>query len=132
MNFQDDPFDPVAFYSDDPILQSTVPAPAEVEAVDSAISISSGTSLRRSVRPKPAAESLISSPPAIKFYESTVVRKSKTTRSKLKVLPTAILKSEDPQPPLPPSQTTDSKNQILKLRISSSSQSSKENLSEKR
>ncbi len=131
MNFQDDPFDPVAFYSDDPILQPTVTAPAEVEAVDSAMSISSGTSLRRSVRPKPAAEALISSPPAIKFYESTVVRKSKTTRSKLKVPPTAILKSEDLQPP-PPSQPTDPKNQILKLRISSSSQSSKENLSEKR
>lgn len=37
---------------------------------------SSSSNLRRSIRPKPPPESLISSPPAIKFYESTVIRKS--------------------------------------------------------
>lgn len=39
-------------------------------------STENSSNLRRSGRPKPAAESLLSSPPAIKFYESTVIRKS--------------------------------------------------------
>lgn len=123
MNQKDDPFDPVAFYSDDPLppSSSTTADPLMIPTTAAAAS-----TLRRSVRPKPAAEALISSPPAIKFYESTVVRKSK---NKLKT-PVATLTEE--------SSTTDSftsKNQILKLRLSSTStsaQSSKENISEKR
>lgn len=44
-------------------------------------SLHDNVTVRRSIRPKPPVESLMSSPPAIKFYESTVIRKSTTERS---------------------------------------------------
>jgi hypothetical protein len=106
----DDHFDPLDFYSNDGSDQ--VPS-ADMTAVNkntennfiinnniSSVSKSqtkvqvqaSNANLRRSGRPKPAAESLISSPPAIKFYESTVIRK--TSKSSSTTTTTASRSSE--------------------------------------
>lgn len=96
----DDHFDPVDFYYNDPLngdqVTSTINNIATEESTENIINnqpINSNndhsftrknhtsdepSNLRRSGRPKPAAESLISSPPAIKFYKSTVIRKSKS------------------------------------------------------
>ena len=96
--------------------------------------ISSG--VRRSIRPKPASEALISTPPAIKFYESTIIRTKSTTAKPLKLK----MNSSKAANSLVDSKTSEinekdasasSNSKILKLRLSSSdssiNSSSKEN-----
>ena len=71
-------------------------------------STNTNLSLRRSGRPKPAADSLISSPPAIKFYESTVIRKTEKA-SRPSSRSAAKNKSSDGSP---------LNSKVLKLRLS--------------
>lgn len=78
------------------------------------ISSSTSTSIRRSIRPKPAAESLISSPPAIKFYESTIIRKSTTKDSVVKAEMSKIKAVKPVKAPASPTST-----KVLKLRMPS-------------
>ena len=96
----DDHFDPVDFYTNDPPSDQMVTSSEKDANINLTLSNSisaptatysdkdsegqcqkTANSLRRSGRPKPAAESLISSPPAIKFYESTVIRKKSRSSS---------------------------------------------------
>ena len=101
--------------------------------LNSSNSITGNSKLRRSVRPKPTPESLLSSPPAIKFYESTLIRRRSSTKDsstsslrhkikRMKTEPVAILKNEN-------ASMTPQTNQILKLRLSSENRS-KENINE--
>ena len=78
----EDHFDPVAFYSS--VEDDGNGMDASTSKLDT-IPMNSTPNLRRSGRPKPATESLISSPPAIKFYESTIIRnKSRDSVTSLK------------------------------------------------
>ena len=75
----DDHFNPVDFYANDSfnsgdqvdVAASYTPSNSDNVSnstnFNAQVERSANVNLRRSVRPKPAAESLISSPPAIKF-----------------------------------------------------------------
>ena len=161
---KDEPFDPLDFYSDDPIAteQSSTSAPPPLTSIGTDSpnpsinkqSKLSGSSLRRSVRPKPAAEALLSSPPAIKFYESTVIRKGDSAArsraaslAKLKQPPQQqnqnhLTSSNDKNNNLTPfpisepanlklADSPTSKSQILRLRVSASTASSSLNSTRK-
>lgn len=130
-------FDPVNFYStENDLIESDLVKPVSdehdktemvtvVKTITDKTSIQDGKStekfnnLRRSGRPKPAAESLLSSPPAIKFYESTVIRKSsdpkKRSASSLRAGKSSV------------STNGSSPSKTLKLRLAGSN-ASKENL----
>lgn len=139
----EDHFDPVDFYSgdgdgDDSKATESIGSQNENLAVPASTTMST-PNLRRSGRPKPAAEALISSPPAIKFYESTVIRSKGNRDSTLKPRSTSSrsakvsntqfrnnsdkIAMEQPVPAL-------NESSVLKLRLPMGSQSSsKENIS---
>lgn len=131
----DDHFDPVDFYSNDcdqasentinnliSYQSSTVLNPNTTD--NNTNSVNNG--LRRSVRPKPAAESLLSSPPAIKFYESTVIKKtskpSNSSRSTLRNKNNATVALGGDDSPL-------ANSKVLKLRLSGPESTSEESIS---
>ena len=124
-----DHFDPVAFYSSTEDASKSLAIPL---ARNGPSSVASGLNLRRSGRPKPAAEALISSPPAIKFYESTVIRSkpgsSSTSKARKKTLPS----SSNPANEAINAVTTEASILKLRLPMSNSQASSKENISDKR
>lgn len=137
-----DHFDPVAFYTSteedlkseniSEIVSETNPGPR-----------TETSRLRRSIRPKPSVEALISSPPAIKFYKSTVIRSKSNSNSSENKIPKSLaimkkkklLVSELVNADKIIASTTTSP--ILKLRLPMSSNQShlsdsKENVSDKR
>lgn len=140
----EDHFDPVDFYSgdgDDSKATESIGSQNENLAIPASTATST-PNLRRSGRPKPAAEALISSPPAIKFYESTVIRskgnrdstlKPRSTssrRTNTKVSNTQISNNSDKIAIEQPVPALNESSSVLKLRLPMSSQSSsKENIS---
>lgn len=134
-----DHFDPVTFYSslDDAATVKTVPNPPTLPNTTS-----STPNLRRSGRPKPAAESLMSSPPAIKFYESTVIRNKPTaaaTKTTKKSSLTESSSGNSTKNGIDMKTEVNEASPMLKLRLPMSSTSSslpstssKENISDKR
>lgn len=134
----EDYFDPVDFYTNDDPPNDQIPTPTKhtnINSENSAVSVSvsvsnefdsqkSLNSLRRSGRPKPPAETLISSPPAIKFYESTVIRKnSRSSSSSSSKISRTVEETE-------PAALTMNNSKVLKLKLTSppSAKGSKENL----
>lgn len=125
-------FDPVAFYSS---IEDEISVKIGSEPAATSLTTISTQNLRRSGRPKPAAEALISSPPAIKFYESTVIRNKPSTKTKKRSSSSSNLFTNDDDVKSVVNGITGDVNDspMLKLRLPMRSQSSsKENISDKR